>query len=440
MTCAIIHKQAKFQRVDNVKCLYSFLSERYQHNLRRLAQLQEETYENALKRYARLFKYQFSQCVFNCCESNVCDCKYGEALSSCADIKEFLKPIIEEIDVFFKALIDIYLCWINAKPEVSLKRFRNLIAPLLVDDNNLDYYDTSIMFRGRVSNSQLTKNDMFHIPFNKRYLVGNQRFSLTGQPMIYLSSSVFGVANELGFDFDEFDSLKVSSYMFIDTFRIFDLRNQVISKFWGDIPLSPNIDLGLIKKEITADYARNYIMKLILSSSCSFERKNEIKTSSFCEEYVLPQVLALSLKRHKYDGIVYYSSKRVFSSEINNDGWSYSIEEENTILASAKNIALFTELKRNNKYDNNLYKRIEFNAPSYFYDINSVNVSDIEEIISEITSTRDQEKILLAENLWNRSKIEFEKLFCCGSPYFEHWTGRIHLFKLYAVLNNILIM
>lgn len=39
---------------------------------------------------------------------------------------------------------------------------------------------------------------MFHIPFDKRYLVGNQRFSISGLPCLYLGGSPYVCWEELG--------------------------------------------------------------------------------------------------------------------------------------------------------------------------------------------------------------------------------------------------
>ena len=41
-----------------------------------------------------------------------------------------------------------------------------------------------------------TKDEMYHIPFNKRYLIGNERYSLTGFPTFYLSSSIYSCWEE----------------------------------------------------------------------------------------------------------------------------------------------------------------------------------------------------------------------------------------------------
>ena len=53
--------------------------------------------------------------------------------------------------------------------------------------------------RGANNYTQYTKNsidEMYHIPFNLRYLVGNERYSITGFPTFYLSASVYGCWEE----------------------------------------------------------------------------------------------------------------------------------------------------------------------------------------------------------------------------------------------------
>ena len=47
-------------------------------------------------------------------------------------------------------------------------------------------------------NQNMQKNEMYHIPFDKNYLVGNERFSITGFPTLYLSSSIYGCWEETG--------------------------------------------------------------------------------------------------------------------------------------------------------------------------------------------------------------------------------------------------
>ena len=59
----------------------------------------------------------------------------------------------------------------------------------------------SSFYRVRISkNSKLTKpKDLFHIPYDKRYLVSNERYSLAGHPCLYLASALQIAWQECGY-------------------------------------------------------------------------------------------------------------------------------------------------------------------------------------------------------------------------------------------------
>ena len=50
-------------------------------------------------------------------------------------------------------------------------------------------------------------------------------------------------------------------------------------------------------------YTSSDFFKMILASVCSFQKKSELKGYSFCEEYIIPQILALILKNNNYMSI-----------------------------------------------------------------------------------------------------------------------------------------
>jgi hypothetical protein len=57
------------------------------------------------------------------------------------------------------------------------------------------------LYRIRSDRSEFTipdRRDIFHVPFEKRRLVGNQRYSITGLPCLYLGSSLWICWEELG--------------------------------------------------------------------------------------------------------------------------------------------------------------------------------------------------------------------------------------------------
>lgn len=64
----------------------------------------------------------------------------------------------------------------------------NYISVLLKDICSKD----EPLYRVRKSESALTDHEhIFHIPFSKRYLVNAQRYSVAGQPCLYLGTSLY---------------------------------------------------------------------------------------------------------------------------------------------------------------------------------------------------------------------------------------------------------
>ena len=136
-------------------------------------------------------------------------------------------------------------------------------------------------------NSQLfhlPKKEMFHIPFDKRYLVGNQRYSLSGLPCLYLGSSSYVCWEELGRK--DFSSSNYCGYSLTEEVNVFDM---------------------LLPVEITNP---NQISKTVLILACSLAAKRD---SLFKPEYILPQCVLHSQIQRSYHNhslfcIRYYSS------------------------------------------------------------------------------------------------------------------------------------
>ena len=125
-------------------------------------------------------------------------CNSCSMLNRCKQVRNTVNNIAEkDINEFFDCIKDVYLDWINANPVEAINQFETILYnyQLLDCEKNID--KEQIYFKARNSNEVLTRWDMFHIPFNKRYLIGNQRYSLTGQPMLYIGSSVIDVAKEI---------------------------------------------------------------------------------------------------------------------------------------------------------------------------------------------------------------------------------------------------
>ena len=106
--------------------------------------------------------------------------------------------------------------------------------------------------------------------------------------MLYIGSSVIDIAKEI--DVKDINNLKVSVVRLLQNdFKIYDLKSSILD-IYTEISYSDMTgDVGKV-------YTSSDFFKMILSSVCSFQKKSALKGYSFCEEYIIPQILALILK------------------------------------------------------------------------------------------------------------------------------------------------
>lgn len=132
------------------------------------------------------------------------------------------------------------------------------------------------------------KEDMFHIPFDKRYLITNGRYSIDGIPSLYLCESAYICWEELGNP--NFDTCNVSMF----------INEQAVAV----INLAPIMEV----------FDKNKILKYPLAYVCSLGTNHP--DNPFKEEYVISQMLMQCLLIHNktntkssYVGIRYLSNK-----------------------------------------------------------------------------------------------------------------------------------
>ena len=400
--------------------IVEFFHDSYQQRLRKLSQLQSETYEEAIEKYRDAFI------------SDIFMIKMDTSIEDTKDDNGYIKNIfniiteinISEIEEFFNRIRDIYINWIDSQGQIALEDFENLLNDINFNSFKYDLRN-NVLFRGRYSDCILTPWDMFHIPFNKRYLIGNQRYSLTGQPLLYLGFSILDVLAELNCDTNEFERVKLCTYKPNENFRVFDLRNDFYEYLIYN-PLDDLIDDSDYTKKIIYNDVKNKFFKFILSSICSFERREEHRTYSFCEEYVLPQMLAQIIKKNNFKGII-YSSTRLNSSE--NDKLYKTTYKDN--------VAIFTDYCREHVYDRDLYNKFKVSNPICITQIAEIGLENLQEICDKI-KLLDNEKnfenyYLIAAKL----EEEFSNIKIENKEYFKHNIGKMHIYLVYNMLIDI---
>lgn len=163
------------------------------------------------------------------------------------------------------------------------------------------------LYRGRIINDYLDIDSIdkfisqiFHIPFNKRNLVANERYSISGFPCLYLANSVEGVKAEL-------EITESSHDFFIGDFEV----NNSINYF----DLTPIFLKDLDQLSITK--IKVAMLKLLLLMACSIRVNN--KKSNYCSNYVIPQLVTASIAskaKYNYRCIKYLSIKSYINNRI----------------------------------------------------------------------------------------------------------------------------
>lgn len=209
-----------------------------------------------------------------------------------------IKQKIEDTD---KSIQQILSAFLRGNQQDALEMTRKLVKSMKMDKLSPNFP----MYKCRENSRlfHLTKDEMFHIPFEKRDLVGNFRYSLSGIPCIYLGGSSYICWEELGRK--DFNTSNYCGYSLKEEVNVFDM---------------------LLPTTITNPHQ---IRRIVLTLACSLAAKRD---SLFKPEYILPQCVLHSLIHRSYYNhtlfcVKYYSSHLLngdadyFKDDFNNESF-----------------------------------------------------------------------------------------------------------------------
>lgn len=258
-------------------------------------------------------------------------------------IDAFSSKILKSLDLYYKA---------------DIAESNNIILELVKDIGDKPLAVNSVInseafpgdktkelqfFRSRLGtpNRAFTAKDMLHLPNSMRSKSGNYRFSIPGNPSMYLANSSYGCWIETGCP-TEID-FNVSPILLEGDQRIFNLA----------ITIRDFRCLDEFKKERVHCWLKLYLLTI---ATC-YVVKEENRT--FRSEYIISQSLMMACKKMKYDGIAYYSRRvdnEVFALcainlalFIDYDG-EYSEMIKHMKIDDAFNYSLYKQLKDSLKY------------------------------------------------------------------------------------------
>lgn len=237
-----------------------------------------------------------------------------------------LSLILDKIDTTEKTVCQILSAFLRGNQQDALMKTYKMMKSM-----KLDKISPGIpMYKCR-ENSKLfhfSKDEMFHIPYNKRNLVGNQRFSLSGLPCLYLGGSSYICWEELGRT--ELNSTNYCGYSLGEDVKMFDF---------------------LLPIEITNPHQ---IRKIVLILACSLAASRD---SIFKPEYILSQSILHTLIYRSY-----YSHSQIclrfYSSHLlNGDADYFNADYDNKIfLARYVNYVFPAASSKSEGYSDDLRK------------------------------------------------------------------------------------
>lgn len=101
-----------------------------------------------------------------------------------------------QIDIASKTIRQILSAFLRGNHQDALQKTKDLVRSM-----KFETISTNIpLYKCRENSRQFhySKDEMFHIPYDKRSLVGNQRYSVTGLPCLYLGGSSYICWEEIG--------------------------------------------------------------------------------------------------------------------------------------------------------------------------------------------------------------------------------------------------
>lgn len=223
---------------------------------------------------------------------NTCTTISSHPLLAHQDIAANKEKIAKLIDGLLKAIDNFY----KGKPANAYISFRNTMQTINITeylDKNSRLPSGQSLYRLRTVNGNypLSKNELFHIPFDKRGIVQSQRFSIPGLPSLYTANSIYVAWEEMRRP--NIDAIQAMRLVNQRDLRLLDITTDIYNN---------NFE---VSKMIEPQIALYKVLTWPLVACCSVKVKSP--KDIFKPEYIIPQLL-LQWVSQNLDGIKYSST------------------------------------------------------------------------------------------------------------------------------------
>lgn len=229
-------------------------------------------------------------------------------LSSYVDIlnKHKIKPCVTNKVTRFGKYIGMILSeYYSGRHNMAYELFKEALNTCIDMDIFIrSISNKSVFYRGRRhKRKKFSKQEMFHIPFEKRFKVSTHRYSYPGLPCLYLGSSQGVCATELG---EKIENLTIARFIYHNNqndCKMLDLTSLLFDYFSG------------VYETNAEKFLANLPLILVCSTYIMYDNEAEV---NFKKEYIIPQLLLeyiineYILKDYDVIGVKYFSVKEDF--------------------------------------------------------------------------------------------------------------------------------
>ncbi|MDX9902306.1 MAG: hypothetical protein RBT22_12540 [Aliarcobacter sp.] len=284
---------------------------------------EENNYLNIEKICEKLFKENDFKIIYEVSNNGYVESltknleKYLKEIKNISITYSFIdSDIIHNIENLNKTLLDVITKYLKGITGEAYLDFKTGMDSLIFVAGNfrkkLKINHTQSFYRVRISENEINKRDeLFHIPFNKRELVNTQRYSIAGVPTLYLGSSVYCCWLEMGKP--SLSQMHISRFQNVQELDILDFTINY-NNFIPNNHDNFNSDFNKGNEELFL----SYLLMYPLIMACSYIKQFDGK--SFIVEYIIPNLLLQWVRNEKsnVDAIQYYSTKKEISEHTKN--------------------------------------------------------------------------------------------------------------------------
>ena len=301
-------------------CILSFFENKYQMELKKEC-FGNYPFEKTLKEYKSLFLSKLDSVKefgveFNCskCQKEGCllkeqDQNVKERVYTYLNTFLFnLKSKQNLIADYFEKIIKIYIIAISENRSGAMKQMEmyiNNYCHHFFASGTLFFIKPFFRVRKKGNYDASDIHELYHIPFNRRYYIGNQRFSLSGIPLLYVAESLQIALKETDCNIKNANvALFLPKYSENYKKGIYDVTNSIEDSLKMDVKYIIEGCEGSYTNNHINDIIARYVMSQILHFPVQEDHKG-----TFIQEYVLPQLLMDIVNIKPWVGIIYQSSK-----------------------------------------------------------------------------------------------------------------------------------